>query len=122
MANTKWHRLEINECYLGRKHGKAYLVRMPSNSEYEGYIFWHPASLVRRYNDGTTKISFPDTWKFRLQANGGVLSFEIPASEFLAACPKEEWGKDDIRGELYTPLPMEPIENPVPDEELVDND
>lgn len=46
---------------------KAYLIKMPEGSPYEGLNFWHPAKCTFKMKRGGYRLSFrPDVWHFKL--------------------------------------------------------
>lgn len=118
---SKWHNLDINDCHVGYHAEKSVKISMPSRSDYPGYEFWHPRSLVKEFMDTTTVLSFPATWTFKLTANGGALAVELTADEFLAACSSRDWIRVDRQSELHTPIALEAVEAEAI-EELIDND
>lgn len=121
---SKWTKLDVNPCYIKKETAKAYLISMPSRSGYDGYEFWHPKSLS--YKSWTTMepvIKFPDTWDFKLTANGGAIEKHLTAKELYDAVDEGSylatWEK---QSELHVPAKLDPIENPEPLAELIDND
>lgn len=66
-----WNNVDINNNNIIKNTGDAFLIKMPNNSEYAGFQFWHPAKCCRpsRIN-GFTQIGFTDSWKFTLKKMG----------------------------------------------------
>lgn len=44
---VQWHRIPVNVQNIQRTTEKAVLIAMPHSSDYDGYDFWFPKSLVR---------------------------------------------------------------------------
>lgn len=66
-----WKNLQINIQNIEVDTGKAVLIKMPNNSDYAGYKFWHPSKLVRNGNNSySASIGYTDEFKFKLFKNG----------------------------------------------------
>ena len=64
-----WHKIKINANNIEASTDKAVLIKMKNNSNYNGFVFWHPAKLVRK--EGTMyTFSFNDEFKFNLKKYG----------------------------------------------------
>lgn len=118
--SNKWHRLDFDGCYIIKRFAKSVLIRMPSRTDYDGYTFFHPSSLLKEYMDGTKLLSFPDTWTFKLKANGGAITAELSAAEFIEAAD-DYFGRYERRSSTHVPAKLEPVETEAL-EELIDND
>ena len=68
---NSWKSININLNQIETETTKAILIKMPKNSGYADYHFWHPAKLVRsgRHSYAAT-ISFTDEFTFKLFKNG----------------------------------------------------
>lgn len=95
-----WKNIEINLQNIEKNTGKATLIKMPNNSDYAGYKFWHPSKLVRYgSNSYARSIGYTDNFTFKLFKNGKgkynkfdlIDEVEIDAEEFEEAfgCMKE---------------------------------
>lgn len=95
-----WKNIEINVQNIEINTGKATLIKMPNNSEYAGYKFWHPSKLVRYgSNSYARSIGYTDNFTFKLFKNGKgkynkfdvIDEVEIDAEEFEEAfgCMKD---------------------------------
>ena len=89
-----WKNIEINLQNIETNTGKATLIKMPNNSDYAGYKFWHPSKLVRYgSNSYARSIGYTDNFTFKLFKNGKgkynkfdvVDEVEIDAEEFEEA-------------------------------------
>ena len=64
-----WYKIKINANNIEASTNKAVLIKMKHNSNYDGFVFWHPAKLVRK--EGTMfTFSFNDEFKFNLKKYG----------------------------------------------------
>lgn len=67
----KWENIEINKQNIESETRKATLIKMPNNSKYANYKFWHPSKLVRNGNNSyAKKLSYTDDFKFKLKKYG----------------------------------------------------
>ncbi len=89
-----WKNIEINLQNIETNTGKATLIKMPNNSDYAGYKFWHPSKLVRYgSNSYARSIGYTDSFKFKLFKNGNgkynkfdiIDEIEISVEEFEEA-------------------------------------
>lgn len=64
-----WHKIEISENNIEASTDKAVLIKMKHNSNYDGFVFWHPKKLVRVEGKMFT-FSFNDEFKFNLKKYG----------------------------------------------------
>lgn len=64
-----WHKIEISENNIEASTDKAVLIKMKRNSNYDGFVFWHPKKLVRAEGKMFT-FSFNDEFKFNLKKFG----------------------------------------------------
>ena len=65
-----WYKVNFNALNIEYETEKATLIKMPRNSNYHGYCFWHPKKLVRENEIGKgyfLTFSFDENFKFKLQ-------------------------------------------------------
>jgi len=86
-----WKNININKQNIEHQTDRAVLIKMPNNSSYAGFKFWHPSKLVRKgRNKGSISIGYNDGFSFKLFKNGNgkynkkeiIDSAEINAKEF----------------------------------------
>jgi len=119
--SAHWNSIEVNECFVGKTHGNATLIRVPSRSDYEGYSFWHPTKCVKQMPMGDYRLSYTDDWNFHLTANGGALEANLNAEEFEEAIDARDWWKYEEPSRYYQPIKLDAVETDAI-EELIDND
>ncbi len=89
-----WKEIWINESQIEVQGEKSVLIKMPEDSEYNGFKFWHPSKLVRcqeRSNDSGTytwyngmySFSYTGEFKFHLMKYGNSGYSKFQASEEL---------------------------------------
>lgn len=64
-----WHKITISENNIEASTNKAVLIKMKHNSNFDGFVFWHPKKLVREEGKMLT-FSFNDEFKFNLKKYG----------------------------------------------------
>ena len=63
-----WHKIKISANNIEASTDKAVLIKMKNNSNYNGFVFWHPAKLLRK--EGTMyTFSFNDEFKFNTRSS-----------------------------------------------------
>lgn len=86
-----WKNIQINKQNIETDTGRATLIKMPNNSRYAGYKFWHPSKLVRYgSNDYARSIGYTDEFTFKLKKYGNgkwnknevIDEIEIDVEEF----------------------------------------
>lgn len=67
----EWKSIQINKQNIKVDTGKAMLIAMPHNSDYDGFCFWHPSKLVRTgKHSNALSVSYNDEFKFKLVKYG----------------------------------------------------
>lgn len=64
---TEWKTINFNALSIEHETAKSVLIKMPNNSEWHGYKFWHPSKCVRTLSRGKgyfKTFSYKDNWKF----------------------------------------------------------
>lgn len=64
-----WYKIEISANNIEASTDKAVLIKMKHNSNFDGFVFWHPKKLVREEGKMFT-FSFNDEFKFNLKKYG----------------------------------------------------
>lgn len=69
MAN--WKDININTNQIKADTGKAVLIAMPHNSDYDGYVFWHTSKLIRNGRHSVAvSLGYADDFIFTLKKYG----------------------------------------------------
>lgn len=88
-----WSKIIISNNNIETSTEKSVLIKMKHNSNYDGYVFWHPAKLVRSENK-MKSFSFNETFTFKLKkfGNGKYNKFEVISEKEISASEMiEEW-------------------------------
>ena len=113
----KWRSVTISTNNIEVSTAKAVLIKMPHKSDYDGFVFWHPAKLVRQGNHPyAKKVSYTDDFEFRLFKKGNgrfnyntkIAEKTISAAEMRKAMKMMEITMLDPY-ELHTPEMLGPV-------------
>lgn len=88
-----WKNIQINKQNVKADTGRAVLIQMPHNSDYDGFSFWHPSKLVRSgYHSNALSIGYNDDFTFKLikHGKGKYNSRDIIAEEVIGVEEFEE--------------------------------
>ena len=83
-----WKNININANLIEAKSPKNVKIKMPKNSAFAGYSFWHPAKLVRNSkHSAAVSLGYTDNFEFRLKqyGNGRYNSWEIIHEKTISA-------------------------------------
>lgn len=64
-----WEKIYLNSQNIIYDNGKSCLIKLPNNSDYSNFKFWHPSKLIRDLNKGNgylKSLSFTDDWEFKI--------------------------------------------------------
>lgn len=123
-----WYKINFNALNIEHETTIATLIKMPKNSNYAGYCFWHPKKLIRENEIGKgyfLTFSFDENFKFKLQKYSKskykkelldevVLDFEEIMNEFEAGdttIKNIEKQKEEAEKITYEVIKPEKIEN-----------
>lgn len=65
-----WTSIEINRNQIETETEKAILIKLPKNSNLNGFVFWHPSKLVRNGKGRMLTFSFNEDFVFKIFKNG----------------------------------------------------
>lgn len=120
----KWRSFTVSTNNIEVSTAKAVLIKMPHKSDYDGFVFWHPAKLVREGDYLYSKrVSYTDDFEFRLFKKGNgrfnyntkIAEKTISAAEMRNAMKMMEITKLDPY-ELHKPEIKEPVKADVLEE------
>lgn len=122
----EWKNININKQNVDVETAKSVLIKMPHNSNYDGYKFWHPSKLVRKgRNSNSLSIGYNDQFTFKLKKYGKgkynkkevIDEIEIDVDEFEEAfgvMDKNITSKNYVNEfETHKPEQLNPVESKV---------
>lgn len=130
-----WKNIQINANLIKHETGKAVLIALPHSSDFDGFAFWHPSKLVRpsKFRKDAVSIGYTDDFVFKIKRTSNRTFKVLDERELTSKEIEEIFGKVDheitkydfpkkkIEEEIINvPEKMNPIENPIADEELID--
>ena len=132
-----WKNIYINSNLIQNATSKSYLFKLPSNSKYAGYLFWHPAKCVHNIHNRTDIVSvgYTDDFTFRIFKQGKNFNkldeINLTAKDIeeifekmnssIKPFVKNKWSDNKDIDIIHTPEVLTPIENPVADKDLIDD-
>lgn len=65
---VSWTTVNINDNQVERSTERAYLIKMPHNSDYDGFSFWYPIKLTHSGpHSASITLEIPDDFAFNLR-------------------------------------------------------
>lgn len=81
----KYLNININRNQIKKSTGRAYLITMPHKSDYDGFTFWFPMSLVDEgRHDESLRLCIPVSFDFKLKRTSPK-THKVLAEEELSA-------------------------------------
>ena len=70
--HSVWNKIFFNAQSIQGETSSSVLIKMPNNSQYKGWCFWHPQKLVREQGGKGYHLSFSFTseWEFCIKLYG----------------------------------------------------
>lgn len=134
---TNWKNIYINSNLIQNATSKSYLFKLPNNSKYAGFLFWHPVKCIHYISNRNDIVSvgYTDDFTFKIFKQGKnfnkldektitVKDFEEIFEKMdsnIRPFVKNKWSKNKDIDIIHTPEVLTPIENPVADKDLIDD-
>lgn len=80
-----WYNIKFNAQNIEHNTGKAVLIKLPNNSGWKGYKFWHPAKLVREEGGKGYFLSFSFTEEFKFKVFTKTQEYTLDYKDILEA-------------------------------------
>lgn len=117
----EWKRFTIQNNNVKFSTEKATLIKMPNNSEYKGFVFWHPSKIVKSgYYNGALDILFTDDFVFHLKKYGSgrfnqrevLEQVDITAEDMVLIFKdvSDNFDSEEVVDLVHIPEPVEPVE------------
>ena len=82
----KWKSFAVSKDSIEIKTSKAVLIKMPKGSDYAGFVFWHPAKLVKQgYQLYAKNVIYADNFEFRIFKKGKGYNSQKVAEKTISA-------------------------------------
>ena len=90
----QWKNIQINKQNIKGETSKSVLIKMPHNSDYDGYCFWHPKKLIHEgAHSNALSLGYTSEFEFRVIKYGNgkwnskeiIDEYEISVEEFEEA-------------------------------------
>lgn len=112
----KYLNININRNQVKLSTGRALLIAMPHNSDYDGFTFWFPEKLVDKgRHDEAIRLCIPVSFEFKLRRTSPK-TFKVLAEEELNAYQLVEQFRqtdENIQGaDIATRTEVETVEAP----------
>ena len=118
-----WKEININSNLIKRETGRAVLIALPHNSDYNGYSFWFPSKLVKKgKNSAAVSLSYTDDFSFRFVKYGkGRYNRNEVIDEITIAADEFEVVFEAVDSNITSPAEYNPYETHKPREMLAED-
>lgn len=125
-----WKQFDIHKSRITEADGRMCKVHMPETSAYAGWTFLHPKSLISNVPSSPLRTITFSYENFTLRRFTKEKKWETKEVDWGDIVCQPDWkaaydGPTKVRYEnlppIHTPEFLAPIENPEPDEDLVDD-
>lgn len=94
--DPKFLSVNINKNQIGTATGRAYLIKMPHNSDYDGFTFWFPQKLVDEgRHDEALRLCIPVSFNFHLKKTSAKTFKTLDEAELNAYELVEQFRQTD---------------------------
>lgn len=118
-----WKEININSNLIKRETGRAVLIALPHNSNYNGYSFWFPSKLVKKgKNSAAVSLSYTEDFSFRFVKHGkGRYNRNEVIDEITIAADEFEVVFEAVDSNITSPAEYNPYETHKPREMLAED-